>query len=154
MREKHYDSMILWYSKILPLLCYDSMGHDTWIVWGYETMSENDTIFGLVLRFCLYLINTSIFIVFSYCPAFFSSFVFSIPILFFCLICFVFWVICKLYLLIVPLSLFPLEGQSTTRPQDQRTTGAEELFFSRKRYFFCPVLIVCSHRRHIEKLGS
>ena len=77
MREKHYDSMILWYCEILPLLCYDSMRHDTLIVWDYETMSENDTIFGLVLRFCLYLINTCIFIVFSYCPAVFRHLFFQ-----------------------------------------------------------------------------
>ena len=51
MREGHYGTMILWYCEILQLLCYDSMRHDTLIVCDYETMSENDTIFGLVLRF-------------------------------------------------------------------------------------------------------
>ena len=65
MREGHYGTMILWYCEILPLLCYDSMRHDTLIVCDYETMSENDTIFGLVLRFVfdehLYFLSSSLF---------------------------------------------------------------------------------------------
>ena len=65
MKEGHYGTMILWYCEILPLLCYDSVKHDTLIVCDYETMSENDTIFGLVLRFVfdqhLYFLSSSFF---------------------------------------------------------------------------------------------
>ena len=148
MRERHYGTMILWCCEILPLLCYDSMRHDTLIVWDYEWKRY----WLYVALFCVFVCIWST-LVFSYCPASFSSFVFKSLSL-----CFLFYLLfaTAFVTVIVPLLLFPClyfllhsfqaflvptyffsrlcqgttgpEGQSTTRPQDQnhRTRGPQD----------------------------
>ena len=70
---RHYGTMILWYCEILPLLWYDSMRHDTLIVWDYVWK-----------RYWLYVAMICVFVciwsslVFSYCPASFSPFVLNL----------------------------------------------------------------------------
>ena len=136
MRERHYGTMIPWYCEILPLLCYDSMRHDTLIVWDYEWKRY----WLYVALFCVFVCIWST-LVCSYCPASFSSFVF----LRICLR-FLFYLLFETVFVNCPASSFallpfafllsffgpyiflftPLPGDQTTtgpEPQDQRTTG-------------------------------
>ena len=155
--KEREHAMALWPYDTVRFCRYYAMVLKTWHfdsprLWDYdETMSENDTIFGLVLRLCCCLINTRVF--FLSCFFFAISFLETYYLCGFCSICYLKNCICFLsrfffsflpsffdpYIFLctcLPRTIGP-EGQSTTRPQwpkdsssrgpqDQRTKGPED----------------------------
>ena len=104
--KEREHAMALWPYDTVRFCRYYAMVLKTWHfdslrLWDYdETMSENDTIFGLVLRLCCCLINTRVFFL-SYS---FSPFLFWKPTIFAVFVLFVIW---KTVFAFCPASSFP-----------------------------------------------
>ena len=142
MRVWGKETMVVWSYDTVRFCRYHAMILWDMILWQSETMSENDTdymwpCFAFLFAFDQHLYFPIVLLLFRH--LFFKS----LSLFFYSICCL------KLYLLIVPLLLFPYfllhsfqaflvptyffsrlcqgttgpEGQSTTRPQDQRTRG-------------------------------